>query len=321
LRHFEKHINLKTYLLTASEEVYVATSARNITTSEDSETRHSVLWGTRIGLILIHVGALAALWPGFFSWSALAVMFVLWYLTGAVGISLCFHRTLTHRSLKLLKPLEYLTAFLGTLALQGGPITWVATHRIHHAYTDKEGDPHDAHRGLIWTHIDWLYRPNEARPSPAEEQRYAPDLWKDPVYRFLDKYSLALQVLLAVGLFFAGGLPWVIWGVLVRLVAVYHITWFVNSAAHRFGYQTYRTGDKSTNCWWVGILTWGEGWHNNHHAFPFSARHGLKWYEFDVSWYTIRILKALRLAQAVRLPTQAMIDRLRAHPSPQPKAH
>jgi sn-1 stearoyl-lipid 9-desaturase len=275
------------------------------------DQRHSVQWGTRIGLILIHVGALAALWPGFFSWSGLAVMFVLWYLTGAIGISLCYHRTLTHRSLKLFKPLEYFTALLGTLALEGGPITWVATHRIHHAYTDKQGDPHDAHRGLLWTHLDWLYRPNEARPTSAEEQRYAPDLWNDPGYRFLDRYAVALQVLLGLALFLTGGLSWVIWGVFVRLVVVYHITWLVNSAAHRFGYQTYSTGDHSTNCWWVALLTWGEGWHNNHHAFPFSARHGLKWYEFDLSWFTIRLLKALRLARAVRLPTAAMLERLR----------
>ncbi|HLW37914.1 MAG TPA: fatty acid desaturase [Candidatus Eremiobacteraceae bacterium] len=284
------------------------------------DERHATLWGTRIGLIIIHAGALAALWPGFFSWSALAVMFVLWYLTGAIGISLCYHRTLTHRSLKLFKPLEYAAALLGTLALEGGPITWVATHRIHHAYTDKEGDPHDAHRGLLWTHIDWLYRPNEARPSLAEEQRYAPDLWNDPTYRFLDKYAVLFQVLLAAALFLVGGLPWVIWGVFVRLVVVYHITWLVNSAAHRFGYRSFRTGDQSTNCWWVALLTWGEGWHNNHHAFPFSARHGLKWYEFDLSWFTIRLLKALRLAQAVRLPTTAMLERLQAQRPQQQKA-
>ncbi|MDQ6781567.1 MAG: fatty acid desaturase [Candidatus Eremiobacteraeota bacterium] len=251
-------------------------------------------------------------WPGFFSWSGLAVMFVLWYLTGAVGISLCFHRTLTHRSLALFKPLEYFMAFLGTLALEGGPIEWVSTHRIHHAYTDREGDPHDAHRGLLWTHIDWLYQPNEARPDIAEQQRYAPDLWRDPVYRFLNKFPLAFQVLLAIGLFALGGWSWVVWGIFARLVMVYHITWLVNSAAHRFGYRSFRTGDRSTNCWWVALLTWGEGWHNNHHAFPFSARHGLQWYEFDVSWFTIRLLKALRLARAVRLPTAAMLERLRA---------
>lgn len=289
-------------------------------TASALDERHSTLWGTRIGLIIIHAGALAALWPGFFSWSALAVMFVLWYLTGAIGISLCYHRTLTHRSLKLFKPLEYAAALLGTLALEGGPITWVATHRIHHAYTDKRGDPHDAHRGLLWTHIDWLYRPNEARPSLAEEQRYAPDLWNDPTYRFLDKYAVLCQVLLAAALFLVGGLPWVIWGVFVRLVVVYHITWLVNSAAHRFGYRSYRTGDQSTNCWWVALLTWGEGWHNNHHAFPFSARHGLKWYEFDLSWFTIQLLKALRLAEAVRLPTAAMLERLQAQTPQQQKA-
>lgn len=271
-------------------------------------------WPTGIGLALIHAAALAAFVPAFFSWSGVGVMFLLWYLTGAIGVSLCFHRTLTHRSLKLVKPFEYLTAFIGTLALEGGPIDWVSTHRKHHAHTDKEGDPHNAHRGLAWTHFEWLYRPNEGRCSPEEERRYSPDLVKDPYYRFLDRFHVPLQVLLGVALFHFGGWSWVVWGMFVRLVMVYHITWFVNSAAHHFGYQTYRSGDKSTNCWWVGLLSWGEGWHNNHHAFPFSARHGMEWYEFDLSWHTIRILKALGLASAIRLPTDEMRRRLRASP-------
>ncbi|MBC5828089.1 MAG: fatty acid desaturase [Candidatus Eremiobacteraeota bacterium] len=263
-------------------------------------------WPTAIGLAIIHLGALAAFWPGFFSWSAIGVMCALWYVTGGIGISLCFHRVLTHRSLRLPKALEYLTAFVGSLALEGGPIQWVATHRIHHAYTDREGDPHDAHRGLVWTHLEWMYRPNEARPSSAQEVRYAHDLTSDPVYRFLDRFTPLFQVVLAIALFKVGGWSWVIWGVFVRLVLVYHITWLVNSAAHRFGYRSYKTGDESTNCWWVALLTWGEGWHNNHHAFPFSARHGLRWYEFDASWLVIKSLKALGLASDIKLPTPAM---------------
>ncbi len=267
-------------------------------------------WNTGIGLAVIHAGAVFALLPSLFHWSSLGVMALLWYITGALGISLCYHRILTHRSLKVPKPLEYLTAFIGTLALQGGPIEWVSTHRIHHAHTDKDGDPHDAHRGMLWTHFEWLYRPNVARPTDVEQQRYALDLWSQPVYRFLDRYAVLLQLALGVALFFAGGWSWVVWGIFARLVVVYHVTWLVNSAAHRFGYQSYRTGDQSTNCWWVALLTWGEGWHNNHHAFPFSARHGLKWYEFDPSWLTIRVLKALRLASDIKLPSAAMRRRL-----------
>lgn len=269
-------------------------------------------WPIGLALLFIHLGALAAFIPGTFTWSGVAVFAVLWFLTGAIGVSLGYHRLLTHRSLKVPKWLEYAIAFVGTLSLQGGPIEWVSTHRIHHAHTDKEGDPHNAHDGLIWTHLEWLYRPNEYRPTNEERRRYAPDLWKDPVYRFLDKYAPVFQIALGIGVFLVGGWSWLIWGIFVRLVIVYHITWLVNSAAHRFGYQTYATGDQSTNCWWVALVTWGEGWHNNHHAFPSSARHGLARYEFDPTWLMIRTLGILGLARDVKLPTDGMKMRMLA---------
>jgi sn-1 stearoyl-lipid 9-desaturase len=262
------------------------------------------------GLIAIHAGAALAFFPAFFSWSGVGVCLALWWLTGALGITLCFHRSLTHRSLVLRKPLEYACALLGTLALQGDPIEWVATHRLHHAHADEERDPHDAHRGLWWTHIDWLYLPNKNRPSDAEQQRQAPDLWAQPFYRFLHHRALVLQLVLGGLLFALGGASWLVWGIFVRLVFVYHLTWFVNSAAHRFGYRSYRTGDLSTNCWWVALLSWGEGWHNNHHAFPFSARHGIRWFELDPTWLNIKLLRALRLARDVRVPGKAMLRKL-----------
>ena len=232
-------------------------------------------WATFTGLAIVHLGALCAFIPGTFHWSALIVLVVLYYTTGAWGICLGYHRLLTHRSLKLWKPLEYATAILGTLALQGGPIDWIATHRAHHAHTDKEGDPHDIHRGLLWT------------------------------------------ILLGVALVAIGGWPWLIWGLFVRIVITYHITWLVNSAAHHSGYQTFRTGDKSTNNWVVAFLAWGEGWHNNHHAFPFSARHGLRWFEIDATWWTIKILAWMKLARDIKLPTPAMLQRMKL-PQPQP---
>jgi sn-1 stearoyl-lipid 9-desaturase len=281
-----------------------------------NELHRSVLqyrfnWPTWTGLAIIHLCALAAFIPGTFRWSAVAAALVIYYLTGGIGISLCYHRLLTHRSLSVPKWFEYICALLGTLALQGGPIEWVSTHRIHHAHTDTSEDPHDAHRGLLWTHVDWLYRPNKNRPGIAAQQRYAPDLWKQPYYRFLDRNALLLQALLGVVLLAVGGVSWLIWGIFVRLAVLYHVTWFVNSAAHRFGYQTYATGDQSTNCWWVGILTWGEGWHNNHHAFPFSARHGMRWFEVDPTWWAIRLFRLFGLARNIRIPTPAMQAKLR----------
>ncbi len=267
-------------------------------------------YGTGVGLALIHVGALAAFIPALFRVSDIAVAAILAYMTGALGVTLCYHRVLTHRSLRLRKPLEYLLALFGSLALQGDPIRWVAIHRKHHAHADHDDDPHNIHLGFRWAHVDWLYRHNVALPSEDEIARYAPDLYADPFYRALQHIALPLQLALAIGLFLLGGWSWVVWGVFVRLVVCYHSTWFVNSAAHMLGYRSYRTTDRSTNCWWVAALTFGEGWHNNHHAFPFSARHGLRWFEVDMTWWHVRLLQFLRLADRIRIPSELMRRRL-----------
>lgn len=267
---------------------------------------------TGAALLFIHVAALGVFVPAFFSWWALIVLAIISYATGALGVTLCFHRTLTHRSVRLIKPVEYFTALLGTLAFQGDPISWVATHRAHHAHSDQQGDPHSTQKGFSWAHIEWLYKPNPNIPRSVEElQRYCPDLWNDPFYRALRVLHLPLQVGLAVLLFALGGWPYVIWGIFARLVLAYHSTWLVNSVTHMFGYRTYRTTDRSTNSWWLGILTYGEGFHNNHHAFPYSARHGMAWYEFDLTWWTIRLLHLVRLADRVRVPSAALRERLR----------
>jgi fatty-acid desaturase len=272
-------------------------------------------WPIAGSMLFIHIGALAAFVPALFSWSAVVVMVVLIMLTSAFGVSLCFHRSLTHRGLRLVKPLEYVAALLGTLALQGGPITWVSTHRTHHAATDKSGDPHGADRGFFWSHMGWLIRKNDAVPTPAERRRLAPELVADPFYRFLNRNNVQLQIALGVVLFAMGGLSWVVWGIFVRLVVAYHSTWLVNSASHMFGYRTYKTDDMSRNNWWVALLSWGEGWHNNHHAFQFSARLGLRWFEFDIVWIMIRVLKVFGLVRAIKVPSLEMRSRLRLAPS------
>lgn len=266
---------------------------------------------TGIALLVIHLGALCAFVPALFSWSGVIVAFALYYLTGAIGICLGYHRMLTHRSMRFAPPLEYAITLLGVLALQGGPIDWVATHRAHHAFSDTERDPHDSNRGFLWAHMAWLYTKNPARLSRADEHRYAADLSADPVHRFFDATAPAWQVVLAAILFAFGGWSWIVWGIFVRLVVTYHATWLVNSASHLMGYRTYRTpgSDQSTNNWFVAVVAWGEGWHNNHHAFPFSARHGLRWFEFDVTWWTIRALAFLRIAMDVKLPSPVMLDR------------
>jgi fatty-acid desaturase len=265
-------------------------------------------------LVAIHVGALAAFWPGFFSWPAVVVMGGLIYVTGGFGIALGFHRTLTHRSVRLWQPLEYVVTVCGCLALQGSPIDWVVTHRIHHAHTDRDGDPHDANAGFRWSHFLWMVMPNPNIALGDERRRLAPDLFAEPFYVFLDRYHLIFTFALAGALFALGGWSWVVWGVFVRLALVYQFTWLVNSAAHTIGYRSFRTDDRSTNCWWVALLGWGEGWHNNHHAFPFSVRHGLRWYELDVTWLLIQVLAVLHLATDLKLPSQQMLNRMRIVP-------
>ena len=264
---------------------------------------------TGIALALFHVGAIVAFFPAFFSWSGVAVCMVLYFVTGCIGVTLGFHRLLTHRSLRVPRLLECFIAICGTLALQGGPIEWISTHRAHHKYSDTPLDPHDANKGFWWSHLLWLVVANPARLTDEEELRFAHDFAADPFYRFLEKAMIPMQILLAVALFALGGWSWVFWGIFVRLVLVYHITWLVNSASHETGYQSFDAKDLSTNNWWVAFLAWGEGWHNNHHAFPFSARHGLKWYEFDFTWLTISLLSSLGLATDIKVPTEAMLDR------------
>jgi fatty-acid desaturase len=271
-------------------------------------------WLNSIALAAVHAGALLALWPGFFSWSALAVAVAITYLTGAIGVTLGYHRLLTHRSLRLRWPLEYVVATLGTLAMQGAPIQWVATHRVHHAHSDHEGDPHTTRLGLSWAHVKWLLSQNRYVPTATTCARHCPDLVRDPYYRALTPLTIPLQVLLALALLAIGGWPWVIWGIFVRLVFTYHSTWFVNSASHWSGYRLFKTDDRSTNSWWVALMSFGEGWHNNHHAFPFSARHGMAWFEIDVTWWHIKVLQMLHLADRVRVPTKAMLERLAVRP-------
>ncbi len=266
-------------------------------------------WPAFIALAIIHIGALGVFVPAFFSWWAIGAAVFLYFVTG-MGVTLGYHRLLTHRSLTLPRPLEYLVALCGVLSLQGGPLDWVATHRAHHAHSDADGDPHDANRGMPWAHFEWLFRTNKDRVEVDEYPRWVPDLLKDPTYRAMDKYHLVISLMLGVVLFLIGGWSFVVWALFARLVFTYHCTWLVNSASHAVGYQTFRTGDRSTNNWWVALLSFGEGWHNNHHAFPFSARHGMRWFEIDITYYTIKVLRWLRIASNVKLPTREMMKKL-----------
>src|SRR5215212_4634778 len=207
------------------------------------EYSHSTInWVTAVFMVLFHVAAIAAFW--FFSWTNVVTAIVLHWFAVGFGISLGYHRLHTHRGYKTSKAFEYFLAVCGTLSLEGGPIFWVATHRVHHQHSDHDGDPH----------------------TPRD-----------------------------------GGFPMVLWGVFLRAVVGLHGTWLVNSATHMWGSRRFSTRDDSRNSWWVPLLTFGEGWHNNHHAHPVSARHGLAWYEFDISWITLKAFNAIGLVHDLKV--------------------
>jgi len=264
-------------------------------------------WITLTTIGVFHAGALAALF--FFTWQRLAVMTILYVLAINVGIGMCYHRLLTHRGYHVPKWLEYIMSVCATLSLEGGPIFWVSTHRIHHQLSDREGDPHTPREGGWWAHAGWLLF-GEALHSQTEAlSRYSPDLGRDRFHVWLSKYHW-LPITVSGVLLFAGGWLWggtvngiamVLWGVLLRVTLGLHATWLVNSATHLWGSRRFETRDDSRNNWWVALLTGGEGWHNNHHAHPVSARHGLTWWEIDPNFWGIWLLARLGLARKIRV--------------------
>ncbi|MBE9154341.1 fatty acid desaturase [Cyanobium sp. LEGE 06113] len=261
--------------------------------------------GTTGFMLAMHVGAVVALLPRFWSWQALVALAFLYWMT-VLGVTLGLHRLVTHRSFSTPLWLERTLVLMGAMACQSGPIEWVGLHRHHHKFSDQPNDHHDAGRGLWWAHSGWMLH---QIPALEHVERLTGDLQRDPFYRWLDRWFLLLQAPLGVALYaygelagvHGGGLGLVLWAIPLRLVLVYHVTWLVNSATHAFGYRNFNCPDRSRNCWWVAILTFGEGWHNNHHAFPHSARHGLRWFELDITWQHIRLLRALGWARRVRL--------------------
>jgi fatty-acid desaturase len=265
----------------------------------DIQRKTGVNWSTYITMVIFHLGAVAALFM--FSWQALAVCLLLWWVSGSLGVGMGFHRLLTHRGFKTPKAVEYFLTLCGLLALEAGPIAWVVTHRIHHAHTDAPGDPHTPRDGSWWAHMGWILRGTAQQYDAAVCMRYAPDLMKDPVHRWFEKLYYVPLIVLGVALLSIGGWPVLFWGVFLRVTFNLHTTWLVNSATHLWGGRRFETKDDSRNSWWVALLTWGEGWHNNHHAHPTAAKHGHAWYEVDMNWWGIRTLKLLGLAKDIKL--------------------
>ena len=264
----------------------------------DKLTRKNIDWVTLVWMTLMHAGCLAA--PFFFTWSALGACIFLHWLTCSVGICLGYHRYLSHRSMKLSKPAEFFVMLCGTMAGEGTPLRWSATHRLHHARSDRKGDPHSPFDGKWWSHILWLF----VRRTPAQDRtlyrQFTPDLVDRPMVWFFERTFGMWLVVVGVTLFAIGGLPMLLWGLCVRMTFAYHSTWFVNSATHLWGYRNYGTRDKSRNLWWVALVAYGEGWHNNHHAYPRLARAGHRWWEIDMTWWMIKLLKVTGQATDVK---------------------
>jgi len=247
---------------------------------------------------VFHVGAIASSF--FFSWPAFFTALVLYWVSLSLGIGMGYHRLLTHRSYKPPKWVEYFLATCGTLALQGGPMFWVAAHRVHHQFSDKDGDPHTPRDGKWWSHIGWMLVGDATQCNIDQCSRYAPDICKDQFLVWLSKYNYVPLVVLSILLLAVGGLPFLLCGMFFRVTMGLHVTWMVNSLTHCWGRRRFATPDGSRNNWFVALLSFGEGWHNNHHAYPTSARHGLAWYELDMSWLAIRFLQMVGLAKSVR---------------------
>ena len=255
--------------------------------------------------------AIVLLWNEYVGWSDLAVLAIMYVIAG-LGVTVGYHRLLTHRSFQTYKPVEYLWAFLGSMAVQGPVIAWVADHRKHHAHTDEEGDPHSPHvghgdgvlgalHGLWYAHMGWLFDSH----GRAEAERYARDLVEDRGMRFLSRNFLGvalLGLLIPTGLGYLldwtlkGALTGLLWGGFVRIFMLHHVTWSINSVCHFFGRRRFEIEDQSTNVFWLALPSFGESWHHNHHAFPRSAVHGMKWWEIDTTAAVIRTMRRLRLA-------------------------
>jgi stearoyl-CoA desaturase (delta-9 desaturase) len=266
-----------------------------------------------------HAVALLALLPWLFSWTGVLLAGLGLYVFGMLGINLYYHRLLTHRGLVVKRPVEVVLAILGVCSAQDAPARWVAVHRRHHEHADERPDPHSPLVNFLWGHVGWMLVENEELSRLGIYERYAKDILRDRFQRRLERWYLQINLASWAVFFLAGfgaalllggtltdavqfGASLLVWGVFVRTVLVWHITWSVNSLAHLWGYRNYDTADDSRNNAFVAVITSGEGWHNNHHADPRSAAHGHRWYEWDGVFQVIRLLEALGLASNVVRP-------------------
>lgn len=254
--------------------------------------------------LIATIYAICSLWERAVNWSDLALLLSMYTVT-AMGVTIGFHRMLTHRSFRPHPVVKFILLVFGSMALEGPALEWAATHVKHHAQSDREGDPHSPVEGFFHAHVGWLFKDRMADPNV-----YCKNLVKDPIVVFVSRTFLLWVVLSLLIPFALGGWTGLLWGGLVRIFLTHHVTWSVNSVCHTFGKREFETSDQSHNEWIVGLLAFGEGWHNNHHAFPRSAFHGLHWWQFDLSGYVIRALERVGLVSEVyRIPADMLARR------------
>jgi fatty-acid desaturase len=296
--------------------------------------RCRIVWSYAVTVGLYHLVAVLAVLPWFFSWTGVGLALVGLYAFGSLGINLGYHRLLTHRGLVCPKWLEHGFVVLAVCSMQDTPARWVAVHRRHHEHSDRQDDPHSPLVNAFWGHVGWMLVENRDLKGLGIYDRYAKDILRDPFYRRLERTLLYPAILLGSwAVFFLGGFvaslsvggsaseavqfgaSLLVWGVFVRTMVVWHITWSVNSAAHLWGYRSYETNEQSRNNWVVALLSNGEGWHNNHHADSRSARHGHRRREIDVVFATIWLLEHAGLARAVCRPDRQRLSPLKTRES------
>ncbi|MBM4245161.1 MAG: acyl-CoA desaturase [Deltaproteobacteria bacterium] len=251
----------------------------------------------------VHAACLLALYTGV-TWSAFLVCVTLYWLC-MFGITAGYHRYFAHRSFKTGRVFQFVLALLGTLSVQKGVLWWAANHRVHHRFSDQEGDVHSpVQRGFWWSHVGWIL----VEDHEATLVDRIPDMAGYPELRWLNEHFLVPPVTMAVALLLTGGLTWLVWGFFVCITLVWHSTFAINSIAHTFGSRRYATPDQSRNNFWLALLTMGEGWHNNHHRYMSSVRQGFFWWEIDASYYVLVVLSWLGVVWDLRQPPRHVVD-------------
>ncbi|NCO19277.1 MAG: acyl-CoA desaturase [Gammaproteobacteria bacterium] len=285
--------------------------------ADTSRGAHRIDWTRVVPFILLHVACVAVIWVGI---SPVAVtVCVASYLLRMFAITAFYHRYFSHRAFRTSRPVQFGFALIGAAATQRGPLWWAAHHRRHHKRADRAGDPHTPRKGMYWSHMGWFL----SRAHFATEWKQIPDLVGYPELRWLDRYDIFVPVFYAAAMFGLGsaigqiwpesgssGLQMLVWGYFISTVVLIHVTLTINSVAHRCGSRRFETPDRSRNNFWLALLTLGEGWHNNHHHFPGSARQGFYWWEIDLSYLGLRMLEQLGLVHDLK-PVPAGMLKLR----------